>query len=159
MQLPLKRKILRTPLGLMMAEADDHALYQLRFVQTPDSFEESDSPPLLSIKNELKAYFDGTLKAFKTPLQFQGTSFQKGVWKALNTIPYGKTWSYSDLAASVGKPTAFRAVAQANCANRFVIVIPCHRVINKDGTLGGYACGLERKTWLIKHEETVLRKR
>lgn len=108
--------------------------------------------PINSIEKELKIYFEGNLLEFKTPLQLLGSPFQKRVWEALKKIPPGETRSYSDLAIAIGRPSAFRAVAQANGANQLAIIIPCHRVINSNGELGGYAGGLTRKKWLIIHE-------
>lgn len=137
----------------MIASGDDHALYLLEFA-TSSNIPSGRTRPLELIEEELKLYFEGRLKTFKTPLIFDGTPFQNSVWEKLKKIPYGKTWSYTDLAVAIGKPTACRAVAQANGANPFSIIVPCHRVINMNGSLGGYASGLERKTWLLSHEET-----
>jgi len=106
-----------------------------------------------SIEAELKLYFAGQLKIFKTPIDFIGTSFQKSVWKALTKIPYGQTWSYKQLAENIENVTGFRAAANANGANALGIVVPCHRVINSNGALGGYAGGFERKKWLLEHEK------
>jgi AraC family transcriptional regulator of adaptative response/methylated-DNA-[protein]-cysteine methyltransferase len=103
----------------------------------------------------LDNYFAGKLKQFKTPIFWSGSVFQKIVWDALVRIPYGETRSYADVAASLGKPSAFRAVANANGANPLAIVVPCHRVINTDGGLGGYGGGLARKKWLIDHEKQL----
>lgn len=108
--------------------------------------------PLDSIKIELFEYFNGQRTEFKTPLHIFGTDFRCRVWDALIKIPYGETRSYSDQAKAIEQPSACRAVANANGANRFAIVIPCHRIINRDGKLGGYAWGLERKAWLLEHE-------
>ena len=107
---------------------------------------------LRSIESELKAYFEGTLKKFTTPLFLLGSSFQQRVWKELLKIPYGTTRSYAAQAASMGEPKAIRAVANANGANQLAIVIPCHRIINTNGALGGYGGGIARKEWLLKHE-------
>ena len=85
-------------------------------------------------------------------LHFPGTDFQKSVWNVLREIPYGSTWSYQDQAVKLNHPRAVRAVASANGKNRIAIVIPCHRVIGKDGSLTGYGGGLERKKWLLEHE-------
>ncbi len=156
-----KASYLDTPLGQMIAVADEQSLCLLEFTDCPGLQWEMDrfpnvvpgqAQPILSIQKELKAYFEGTLKEFKTPLSFWGTAFQKRVWQQLQKIPHGKTWSYSELAQAVGQPTACRAVAQANGANQLAIVVPCHRVINKDASLGGYAGGVARKTWLLNHE-------
>ena len=105
-----------------------------------------------SIENELKLYFAGALQSFKTPICLLGSAFQKVVWKQLLLIPYGKTISYLQQAALIGKKTAYRAVALANAANQINIVIPCHRVIKHSGDLGGYNGGVDRKKWLINHE-------
>jgi len=104
------------------------------------------------IAGELRQYFAGELTAFKTPLALTGTDFQKATWQALLRIPYGQTKSYADLAAEVGNPKGFRAVANSNANNGLALIVPCHRVIAKDGTLGGYAGGLERKQKLLNME-------
>ncbi len=151
----------------MIALADDRLLYFLDFadknnldkkislVTNKQKFVIKDGPSKLSslIKQELQHYFDGQLRTFTIPLAFAGSSFQQSVWKTLTTIPYGQTQSYSDVAHHIQQPTAFRAVAQANATNKCAIVIPCHRVINKNGDLGGYAGGLTRKQWLLNHEK------
>lgn len=101
---------------------------------------------------DLDAYFKGTLQAFDLPLHFGGTAFQNAVWQALCTIPRGQTWSYAKLAQAIGRPSAVRAVGAANGQNPIAIVVPCHRVIGANGTLTGYAGGLEAKRWLLEHE-------
>jgi len=103
----------------------------------------------------LTAYFDGKLKEFQTPLFLLGSPFQKQVWEALNKIPFGETSSYLDIAKRIGRPAACRAVAQANGANQLAIIIPCHRVINHNGELGGYGGGITRKEWLLNLENTA----
>ncbi|MHC0449544.1 MAG: methylated-DNA--[protein]-cysteine S-methyltransferase [Candidatus Lariskella arthropodorum] len=108
---------------------------------------------ILSIKDELKAYFSGKLIKFKTPINLLGSQFQKLVWEELMCIPYGKTQTYAALGCAIEKPIAYRAIASANAANQIAIVIPCHRVINSNGHLGGYAGGVTRKQWLIDHEK------
>jgi O-6-methylguanine DNA methyltransferase len=90
---------------------------------------------------------------FRTQLARFGSLFQKLVWDALLAIPLGQTGSYAQLAGAIGRPRAVRAVARANGANPFAIIIPCHRVINADGGLGGYGGGLPRKRWLLEHEQ------
>jgi AraC family transcriptional regulator, regulatory protein of adaptative response / methylated-DNA-[protein]-cysteine methyltransferase len=111
--------------------------------------------PIVSVQQECEDYFNGTLKQFTTPLHFLGTPFQQSVWQALQDIPYGETRSYADLAGVIGNPKAHRAVAGANHANPFTIIVPCHRVIYADGSLGGYAGGLTRKQWLLDHERKM----
>jgi AraC family transcriptional regulator of adaptative response/methylated-DNA-[protein]-cysteine methyltransferase len=103
-------------------------------------------------QKEIAEYFDGTRTIFDLKLHTPGTEFQQQVWGALRKIPYGETASYGEQAKRIGNPSAVRAVARANGMNRIAIVIPCHRVIGKDGSLTGYAGGLERKRWLLKHE-------
>jgi AraC family transcriptional regulator of adaptative response/methylated-DNA-[protein]-cysteine methyltransferase len=101
---------------------------------------------------QLEAYFAGQLKRFEVPLVYPGTPFQRQVWDNLLRIPYGKTWSYEELAQAVGVPHAQRAVGRANGQNRIAILIPCHRVVNKSGKLGGYGGGLWRKQFLLDLE-------
>ncbi|GAB1158417.1 trifunctional transcriptional activator/DNA repair protein Ada/methylated-DNA--[protein]-cysteine S-methyltransferase [Paenibacillus illinoisensis] len=165
----LKASWIDTRLGPMMAVADDTALYLLEFVdrrglereverlrkRTRSAIVPGVTEPIRSIERELAAYFDGTLTAFHTPLFCLGTPFQKSVWEQLMAIPPGETRSYQDIAVALGKPSACRAVAQANGANQLAIVIPCHRVINASGDLGGYGGGLTRKNWLLSHEKTA----
>lgn len=163
----LKASWLDTPLGPMLAVADDEALHLLEFVdrrglereverlrvRTKASIIPGHTNPIASIEKELAAYFEGTLKEFKTPLHLSGSLFQQQAWIELQRIPYGETRSYMEQATTIGKPTSYRAVANANGANQIAIVIPCHRIINTNGELGGYGGGLARKQWLIEHEK------
>jgi AraC family transcriptional regulator of adaptative response/methylated-DNA-[protein]-cysteine methyltransferase len=112
---------------------------------------------LATLQRQLAEYFAGTRRTFDLPLTPQGTPFQHSAWTALRKIPYGTTRSYSEQAASLGRPTAVRAVARANGDNRIAIIIPCHRVIGADGKLSGYGGGLWRKEWLLRHERQHLR--
>lgn len=105
------------------------------------------------IEQELVFYFEGKIKTFQTPYVLFGSSFQQEAWKMLLTIPYGSTVSYAQEAAAIGNPLAVRAVANANGANQLAIVIPCHRVISSDGSLGGYGSGLSRKEGLLELEK------
>lgn len=105
------------------------------------------------LKKELSEYFEGKLIQFTVPLFFPGTEFQESVWKELQNIPYGKTRSYLQQAEALNKPTAVRAVANANGMNKISIIIPCHRVIGTDGNLTGYGGGLWRKKWLLELEQ------
>lgn len=102
---------------------------------------------------QMQAYFAGELREFDLPLDLRGTEFQSRVWRSLLRIPYGETCSYADLAASAGSPRGFRAVGQANGRNPVAIVVPCHRVIAADGSIGGYSCGLEIKRFLLDLEQ------
>ncbi len=107
-------------------------------------------------RQELDEYFSGSRTSFSLPLLLCGTAFQKQVWQALMLIPYGATISYSQQAQRLGKPSAIRAVANANGANAISILVPCHRVIGKDCTLTGYAGGLPAKNYLIHLESETL---
>lgn len=105
----------------------------------------------------LVRYFAGDLAAIDDiDVDPPGTDFQRRVWTALRTIPVGTTWSYRDLAITVGDPAATRAVGTANGANPIWLIVPCHRVVRSDGDLGGYAGGLDRKAWLLAHENARL---
>lgn len=163
----LKETLLQTPLGEMLAISDDRALCLLEFTNRtaldaqiqrllhqyrPAHLSAGETPVLQSIQKELEAYFLGTLKIFKTPVSPVGSNFQRRVWQTLQNIPYGNTISYLEEAQALNHPKAFRAVAGANAKNPLTLIIPCHRVIRHDKTLGGYAAGLERKTWLLQHE-------
>ena len=101
---------------------------------------------------QLLAYFAGKRVQFDLSLKGEGTAFQQRVWKELLQIPYGETRSYADIAASIGSPKAVRAVGQANGKNPILILIPCHRVIHKDGSIDGFACGTEVKRFLLELE-------
>jgi AraC family transcriptional regulator of adaptative response/methylated-DNA-[protein]-cysteine methyltransferase len=165
----LKASWLDTKLGPMLAIGDEKYLYLLEFVDRRGLEKEIErlrsrlkiaiipgiSKPIISIKNELNQYFSGTLKEFKTPIELVGSSFQQSVWKELRNIPLGVTKSYGEIARLLGKPSAFRAVANANGANQLAIIVPCHRVINTNGKLGGYAGGLSRKQWMLELEKNL----
>jgi AraC family transcriptional regulator of adaptative response/methylated-DNA-[protein]-cysteine methyltransferase len=110
------------------------------------------SPHLDQLRSELEEYFAGRRRAFTVALRVAGTDFEERVWGELNRIPYGETRSYEDLALALGRPGAQRAVGTANGRNRVSIVIPCHRVVNKNGQLGGYGGGLWRKQALLDLE-------
>ena len=107
-----------------------------------------------NLKNELNSYFLGELKDFTIPLaQDLGTPFQRKIWQLLQTIPSGETRSYKELAILFGNSNASRAVAKANGTNQISILIPCHRIINTNGELGGYGGGVQRKKWLLEMEK------
>ena len=106
--------------------------------------------------NQLDNYFNAINLDFDIPLYIQGTSFQQSVWNALMQIPTSLTYTYSDIAKMIHRSNAFRAIGQACNANPFAIVIPCHRIISKNGKLTGYNAGIERKAWLLEHESNTL---
>lgn len=152
------------PLGPMLAVADDAELVLLEFVDGRGLETElrrlrenyaivpGRTEPIDSVERELREYFSGARDRFETPLALHGTPFQRSVWEQLRLLAPGETMSYTGLASAVGRPSAVRAVAQANGANQLAIVVPCHRVINASGELGGYAGGIPRKQWLLEHE-------
>jgi len=159
---------IETPLGPMIAVADAKSLYLLEFLERKALKSElkrliQDAKgdlglgrlaPIDQAEKELSAFFAGTNARFETPLAPGGSDFAQSVWHALRQIPVGETRSYSDIARSIGRPSATRAVAQANGANRIAILIPCHRVLGADGTLTGYGGGLWRKDRLIALERS-----
>jgi methylated-DNA-[protein]-cysteine S-methyltransferase len=106
------------------------------------------------VRNQLDQYFAGTRSRFDVPMRLEGTDFQRKVWAQLCAIPYGETISYGELARRVGNPMASRAVGLANGRNPVAVIVPCHRVIAADGSLGGYGGGIERKTHLLDLERT-----
>ena len=153
-----------TPLGQMTAVFSGDTLVHLDYSDCPARIEklltrrfpDYEKAPLKNpqgIRDILRAYFEGDRNAFKgLKLQTGGTDFQQSVWRALQKIPHGQTLSYSELAEKVGRPRAVRAVGSANGKNPIAIIIPCHRVIARDGSLAGYAGGVDRKGQLLKLE-------
>lgn len=140
----------RNPLGWLQVEGSGRSLSLVKFVSKKTSASTTILP--LAVRRELRQYFDGQRKKFSLKLRPKGTLFQKKVWKALKKISYGKSVSYGELAARMGRPKSVRAVARAISQNKLAIVIPCHRVIGADGSLTGYAYGLRKKAWLLRHE-------
>ena len=143
--------------GLCLLEFSDRRMLETQFKVLRARFNcallPGDNAHLKQTKAELTRYFAGKLKRFSVPLIHPGTAFQENVWRNLLKIPYGETCSYEDLARAVGSPKAVRAVGTANGCNRMAIVIPCHRVVNKGGKLGGYGGGLWRKQALLDLEQ------
>jgi AraC family transcriptional regulator of adaptative response/methylated-DNA-[protein]-cysteine methyltransferase len=160
------QSLIDTPLGPMMAIANEAALYLLEFVdcnklsweierlqaKTDGTMLPGRNNILQSIETELQQYFNGKLREFQTPISLLGTPFQARVWEELRKIPYGTTISYAQLAGAIGQPKASRAVGGANGKNQLAIIVPCHRVISANGTIGGYSGGIERKPKLLERE-------
>ena len=158
-----------TPLGPMLAGATEEGLCLLEFVDRRmletqlarlrkhlvAEIIPGQSEVLSAVATQLAEYFDGKRRTFDVPLVTPGTEFQQRVWEKLRSIPYGKTRSYQQQAEAIGQPSAVRAVARANGDNRIAIVIPCHRVIGKNGKLTGYGGGLWRKEYLLNLERTA----
>ena len=149
--------------GVCLLEFTDRRMLATQFAVLRKLFDSPAIPGmndhLQKLANELNAYFAGTLQTFTVPLVYPGTAFQKRVWDELLRIPYGQTRSYEELAAIVGQPRSQRSVGRANGQNRIAIVIPCHRVVRKDGHLGGYGGGLRRKQFLLELEKKATRGR
>lgn len=142
----------KSPVGYLSVEANSTQVLSVRFANGPQK--NGESTVLLDlVQEQFSAYFNGALTAFDLPLEIRGTDFQCKVWQHLLTIPFGKTCSYLDLALDLGDPKAIRAVAAANAKNEHLIVIPCHRVIAKNGQMQGYAGGIARKEQLLLHEK------
>jgi len=141
-----------SPVGYISVEANSTHVLSICFVNGPQKNGES-SVLLDLVQEQFNAYFNGALTVFDLPLEIMGTDFQRKVWQHLLTIPFGKTCSYLDLALDLGDPKAIRAVATANAKNKHLIVIPCHRVIAKNGQMQGYAGGITRKEQLLMHEK------
>lgn len=161
---------IETPLGEMYALTDESHVHLLEFIDrkgfdkqlarfqlSPSLLPSTGDSPLLSqLRSELASYFLGQRQVFTVPYALTGTDFQKKVWEALATIPFGETRSYADIACAIGRPSAVRAVATANASNCLSLIVPCHRVIRLGGALGGYAGGLERKQHLLDLESRLV---
>jgi len=157
-----------SPVGKIVAYVADDALIHLDFADCDARIErllhrrfggsqaaQAENP--LEIRDRVAGYFAGDWRAFDDlALNPGGTAFQREVWDGLRRIPAGQAISYAALAQSIGRPAAIRAVGRANALNPIAIAVPCHRVIGKDGTLTGYAGGLKRKEWLLRHEGALL---
>lgn len=152
--------IFTSPLGKITIQANQTQLLGLWFethTTMPDALGEryDDHPVLFAAKEQLAEFFTGQRTQFELPLKTQGTDFQQRVWRALQDIPFGETWSYKQLAEHIGKPKAVRAVGAANGKNPISVIIPCHRVVANDGRLSGYAGGVERKRALLDLEKST----
>lgn len=145
----MEQAVIYSPVGPLTLFAEDDFLTALVY---GDYGGYDDIPLFREARRQLDEYFDGQRQAFHLPLRPEGTEFQKKVWQVLCRIPYGQMISYRELATWVGAPRAFQAVGQANGHNPLPILIPCHRVIAANGTLGGYSGGLERKRFLLHLE-------
>ncbi len=146
-----------SPLGTVTLQANEQGLlgvwFETHTTKPEDLGIQEDSFPIFqSVKDQFDRYFAGEAIQFDVPIAAKGTPFQQSVWHALTTIPYGETWSYAQLADAIGNPKAVRAVGLANGKNPVSVIVPCHRVIGKNGKLTGYAGGVERKQRLLAIE-------
>ena len=172
----LRSRELSSPLGPMLALAGEKGICFLSFLEESNFFshkerfcrlmkkrasqyENPQSKPSISfaylerLEKELKEYFQGERREFQVPLELMGTPFQLRAWEILKSVPYGETCSYGEQAERLGNPKAIRAVARANSQNYIAVLLPCHRIIGKDGSLRGYGGGLWRKDLLLKLEQ------
>ncbi|HOY56993.1 MAG TPA: methylated-DNA--[protein]-cysteine S-methyltransferase [Verrucomicrobiota bacterium] len=158
--------LIETPLGPMLAAASDRAVCWLEFTREFERMRAEmrrrfgvcmvcgTNPVLERLRVEVRDYFRGRGRAFTVPIEMRGTEFQERVWAELQRIPYGATASYEAVAQRVGSPSGARAVARANATNRLCLIVPCHRVIAKNGALSGYSGGVWRKPLLLELERT-----
>jgi methylated-DNA-[protein]-cysteine S-methyltransferase len=151
-------QIVESPIGPLLLLADDTALTGIEFAPhhhhpAGRAGWKDGGPILAEAARQLEAYFSGERLEFDLPLDAAGTPFQQRVWKALREVPYGQTRSYGEVAERLGVPGASRAVGLANARNPWPVVVPCHRVIGAGGGLTGYGGGLDRKRWLLAHEQ------
>lgn len=154
-----------SPLGTMKLSGTESAIFSLEWTHKNFSTSKTNIKKRSPINSnsllrgahiQLQEYFQGRRIRFDLPLAPQGTEFQIQVWNALQKIPFGHTWSYGKEAECLGNPKAARAVGSANGKNPIPIIIPCHRVISSNGSLGGFSAGIDRKKWLLRHEAIEL---
>lgn len=147
----MSTQFIASPIGTLRITADADVvtgitLVRKKGVSNPDAVTER-------CASELEAYFAKRKKEFSVRMHASGTPFQQSVWKAMSAIPYGKTQTYADIARSIGKPKAVRAVGSACGKNALLVLIPCHRVVGSHGHLGGFSSGINNKKWLLAHEQ------
>lgn len=149
-----------SPLGTLTLAASEEGLVAILWPRDErweyEGAVEGDTGVLRQARLELDEYFAGSRNDFDVPLDLRGTDFQQLVWQSLAEIPFGETVSYAKQAANMGRPSSIRAIASANGKNPVSIILPCHRVIGSDGSLTGYAGGLDKKRWLLAHEGVML---
>ncbi len=148
----------RSPIGALEIVSDSNAVLEILFVRSdekkiPEELGKYTPQVIKQCIEELEGYFAGTRKSFDVPYTLDGSDFQLRVWKELEKVPYGQTVSYMEQAKKLGDLKAIRAVGTANGKNKLAIIIPCHRVIGANGSLTGYAGGIEKKKWLLLHEQ------
>ena len=155
----LRYRTVESPIGPLTLAGDGSTLMHLRMTEQSHEPDRSGWTPagadaFADVVEQLNAYFAGTLTEFDVDLELHGTEFQRKVWAALQTIPYGQTRSYGEIAEQIGSPSASRAVGLANGRNPISIIVPCHRVIGAAGSMTGYGGGIDRKKMLIALERT-----
>ena len=154
----LETAVYDSPIEFIEIHAGNNKIYSLHFLNTRSQEVKNQVPESEVINqciNELDEYFAKSRKVFEVAIELVGTDFEKRVWQELRKIPFARTISYKQLALKFGDINKSRAVGRANSRNRIPLIIPCHRVIGEDGSLTGFAGGVERKAWLLKHEGTL----
>lgn len=141
-----------SPIGLLRIEADEQAIIGIKIIQQDEPQMGYESDLIRSTYQQIQQYFEGTRTQFTIPIRLEGTPFQQKVWSALQTIPYGETRTYGEIAKMIGNPKACRAVGGANNKNPILILVPCHRVIGSNGALVGFAAGMNVKQMLLLRE-------
>jgi len=144
-----------SPIGILEIKSTENSIISCTFEEKKSAISVI-TPILEEALNQLDLYFKGKRTNFDLKLLLDGTDFQKKVWKELQNIPFGHTVSYQEVANRIGKKNAVRAVGNANGKNPISVIIPCHRVIGRDGKLVGYGGGIEKKRWLIQFEKSIL---
>lgn len=150
----MEKVTINTPMGPLVISGNSEGIREVTFQEDAPISEKVPSA-LEAAAQQLTEYFQRKRTQFELPLNPNGTPFQKKVWNQLQQIPFGKTSTYQDMANTLGDPKVIRAAASANGKNPIAIIIPCHRVIGSDGSLTGYAGGLQRKKWLLEHESPI----
>lgn len=142
--------VMPSPIGALRIEQGERGITRVTLAQGDEP--STQTPLLREARAQLEAYFAGRLREFDLPLEERGTAFEREVWAALRTVPYGQTRTYGEIAAQIGRPKAARAVGMANHKNDIIIITPCHRIVGANGALTGYALGLTIKTALLQLE-------
>ena len=153
----MNMRLYDSPIGILQISEDDGKITKIYPYQkeSDPTVDMQHSELLKDACRQLDEYFQGKRKEFDLPLAYTGTPFQESVWRELQRIPYGETRSYEDIAVKIGNPKAVRAVGQANNKNPILLLIPCHRVIHKNGDISGFACGIETKKYLLELEGRI----
>ncbi len=148
----ISRSFFKSPVGFLEICSCNNELISISFMESEPAEVSTEDLIIRECKNQLELYFDGKLKEFSLPLNPSGSEFQKKVWDKLLTIPFGSVVSYEHIARKLGDIGLVRAVGTANNKNKIPVIIPCHRVIGKNGDMVGFGGGIWRKKWLLNHE-------
>ncbi|WP_455715047.1 methylated-DNA--[protein]-cysteine S-methyltransferase [Anaerosporobacter sp.] len=142
----------KSPVGMLCIEEENNVIISLCLDTSEETSTDKETAILKKATNQLEEYFNGKRKEFDLPIKINGTDFQQKVWKALQTIPYGETCSYKEIAEKIANPKASRAVGGANNKNPIMIIVPCHRVIGTNGSMVGFGAGIGVKEYLLNLE-------